>query len=445
MPKDSLVNTKVILVKDGYDGHIQTMDGPVSWFVSICSSFSSLVVVGLAYSYGIIFPNILEEFQEPKSTTAFVGSLAISCTGFLGPVSARLIDRFGCRVMMICGGLTCAVGLLSSSFSPNIYVLFLTYGICFGFGTSFVYMAAFQLIPLYFERHISFATGLASAGPGIGLLLMSPVVQSLLNYFHWRKCFMILAAVSLVPVVLGCSIKRKKKHYEVKTEVTEKENQPSGRCWTTPDVSVLKDSMFMILCATMVIACLGLAIPIVHLAKYAEDLGLPSHLLFWLYFTQGITNSVSRVSIGKLCDSGRILPVHIFQAGILLFGINDLLLPLCTSFELLICYCCIYGISEGMFVISMICIVLRLFPGEGFGWYICFVSVSFLIGPVLGGLIADIGGSYHPAFVTVGVLSFISFFLPFLLKCVKTSNRKQVDMSCEKEGDIVVYEKVTVL
>lgn len=202
-------------------------------------------------------------------STAFVGSLAMSLTGILSPVSSKLTDRFGCRVVMICGGLIGAVGLLASSFSPSIYVLFLAYGICFGFGSSCVYMAAYQLIPFYFERHISVAMGLASAGPGIGLLLISPVVQTLLDYFDWRKTFMILAAVNLTSCVLGCSIKRKKapKEMAIKKEVVQEENKPSSRCCSAPDISILKNTVFMLLSVTMSIACLGLAIPSVHLVS----------------------------------------------------------------------------------------------------------------------------------------------------------------------------------
>jgi hypothetical protein len=33
----------------------------------------------------------------------------------------------------------------------------------------------------------------------------------------------------------------------------------------------------------------------------------------------------------------------------------------------------------------MHCTVLTLFPGEGFGWYMFFLSISYLIGPVLAG------------------------------------------------------------
>lgn len=70
MAKETLVSTKVLVKYDEVsDEGSQTMDGLVSWFVSICSSLSSLIVVGIIYSYGIFFPLILEEFQEAKATT----------------------------------------------------------------------------------------------------------------------------------------------------------------------------------------------------------------------------------------------------------------------------------------------------------------------------------------------------------------------------------------
>jgi MFS family permease len=201
---------------------------------------------------------------------ALVGSLSLASMGLFSPVSARLIDRYGCRVMMICGGLTCAVALFASSFSPNIYVLFVVYGLGFGFGASFIYISAFQIIPLYFERHRSFATAISSIGPGVGLLLMSPIIQTLLENFDWRKALMILAAANLAPCILGNSIKRKSKPSLQSKQDSTKKEKPIGCCKCsslTYNSALFKNQVFVLLCTSMTISCLALAIPAVHLVS----------------------------------------------------------------------------------------------------------------------------------------------------------------------------------
>ncbi|KAK3728501.1 hypothetical protein QZH41_002364 [Actinostola sp. cb2023] len=104
------------------------LDVKVSWFVCVCSTLANIIIIGCPYTYGILFPKILREFQSGKAKTAMVPSLAIALSACLCPVSAKLCNRFGCRVVIVCSGLTCALGLLASSFAPNIYVLYFTYG-----------------------------------------------------------------------------------------------------------------------------------------------------------------------------------------------------------------------------------------------------------------------------------------------------------------------------
>jgi MFS family permease len=104
-----------------------------------------------------------------------------------------------------------------------------------------------------------------------------------------------------------------------------------------------------------------------------------------MYFTTGIASVVSRILTGKLCDTGWIARIHIFQIGAVLFGIADCLLPMVTSFKYLIVYSVTYGICEGMIMTSMNCIILSSFPGMGFGWYYLSVGFGCFIGPVAAG------------------------------------------------------------
>jgi hypothetical protein len=104
-----------------------------------------------------------------------------------------------------------------------------------------------------------------------------------------------------------------------------------------------------------------------------------------MYFTIGIASVVSRILTGKLCDTGWIAHIYIFQIGAVLFGIADFLLPMVTSFKYFIVYSVTYGICEGMITTSMHCIMLSSFPGTAFGWYFLSIGFGCFIGPVAAG------------------------------------------------------------
>jgi len=214
--------------------------------------------------------NVLFNFNS----TALVASIAMAFWTFLCPVSAKLCNRFGCRVVMVCSGLTCALGLLASSFAPNLYVLYFTYGFVFAFGSSMVYITGFQIVPLYFDKHRSVATAMVSVGPGAGVLLMSPVTQTLLEHLDWRKTLMVLAAINVVPSILGCSITRRN-NISPRPLMTEDQRSRSReaivkercRCLRSLDFSLFKDPMFMILAVSFAICVFGYSLPYVHLVS----------------------------------------------------------------------------------------------------------------------------------------------------------------------------------
>ena len=54
---------------------------------------------------------------------------SLSPTGFL---YAALVMRLGCRFTTIIGGLLAALGYALSAFAPNIYTLYVTYGVIAG-------------------------------------------------------------------------------------------------------------------------------------------------------------------------------------------------------------------------------------------------------------------------------------------------------------------------
>ena len=130
------------------------------------------------------------------SSAAYVGSLCMSVSCLLGPVASSLCDRYGCRATTISGGITCVIGLLMTSQAPSIYCMYLTFSVIVGFGICCVYTASFVIVPRYFLKRRSLATGAITCGPAGGLLVMGPFLQFLLDTLQWRKAFIAMAGLA---------------------------------------------------------------------------------------------------------------------------------------------------------------------------------------------------------------------------------------------------------
>lgn len=71
---------------------------------------------------------------------SFVGTILEVCVNLMGPLSQIIASRFGSKVVLIIGTILATLGLELASFSTEIWHLYLTQGVMFGAGASFLYV-----------------------------------------------------------------------------------------------------------------------------------------------------------------------------------------------------------------------------------------------------------------------------------------------------------------
>ena len=59
---------------EGADGPVAP-DGGYGWVVMVASFFSSVIVDGVCFAFGIFYLEFLDTFQEDRSKTAWIGSV----------------------------------------------------------------------------------------------------------------------------------------------------------------------------------------------------------------------------------------------------------------------------------------------------------------------------------------------------------------------------------
>ena len=59
-------------------------DGGWGWIVVLASFLCNVIVDGIIFSFGVLFPKILREFNTSKGTTAWIGSLQAGCYLVIG-------------------------------------------------------------------------------------------------------------------------------------------------------------------------------------------------------------------------------------------------------------------------------------------------------------------------------------------------------------------------
>lgn len=134
----------------------------------------------------------LIQLHVPFSFSAWIGSLSISLCFFSGPFASSLINRFGCRAVSIAGCLTCALSFTIASFANNLIILYVTFGVI-GAGASCTFVSSLEIVRKCFDKRKSIAIGIASTGQGLGTMILSQVLQSLVTALGWRNALRIVA------------------------------------------------------------------------------------------------------------------------------------------------------------------------------------------------------------------------------------------------------------
>ncbi|KAJ7379468.1 hypothetical protein OS493_015251 [Desmophyllum pertusum] len=157
-----------------------------SWLVCAGSLISVVIVAGIAYSFGLMLPPLMENFEATRQETAWVGAMYTGCGYLLSPLGSYINHRFSYRFTAILGSLSGMIGFFLASFSSELWMMYLTFGFLSGFGHVMIFNASYLVLLQYFVKWRSLAVGIAASGPAIGILAMTRVSEALLTTFGWQ-------------------------------------------------------------------------------------------------------------------------------------------------------------------------------------------------------------------------------------------------------------------
>jgi len=389
----------------------------------------------------------MDYFNESRETTAWVGSVAIALMFFTGHLSTALITRFGCRITTLIGGAFCVVSLIASSFVENMFVLFFTYSLLFGVGSSCTFSAGLVVISQFFKKRQSLATGILTVGRGGGVLVMGPTLEALVRATGWQTTYRIMAGVAFVLCSLAITFdpnvekdeeitKSKETDEEEEARRQEKDATIVTKMKTLFDFSVWKEPRVIAFILGACVVKFGHLVPQIHLIRYSQEMGISSEKGSKLFIYYGLCSTIGRLLGGIVCNHRRVNPFFVFQAAEFVAGLSTILVTLATSYAPLVIYIIIYGLADGFFFNSLCVLLLVASPlkiAAVIGWEMTLVSFFLASGPPLAGLLADRLGSYVIPFQVAGGITMVGSFIPFMLLCYKQPKRATFIVT-EEEG-----------
>uniref|UniRef100_A0A8C1C5P8 Solute carrier family 16 member 3b n=1 Tax=Cyprinus carpio carpio TaxID=630221 RepID=A0A8C1C5P8_CYPCA len=392
-------------VVDTGDSGVKAPDGGWGWAVL----FGCFVITGFSYAFpkavSVFFKELIREFGVGYSDTAWISSILLAII-FCGPICSILVNRFGCRPVMMVGGLFASLGMILASFSTSIIHIYLSTGVITGLGLALNFQPSLIMLNRYFSEKRPLANGLAAAGSPVALCCLSPLGQVLQYKYGWRGGFLILGGILLNCCACGAlmrPLKAPKKTSEV--DEKEKKSKPKPKLL---DFSVFKDCGFLIYTVAAAIMVLGLFVPPVFVVSYAKELGNEDTKSALLLTILGFIDIFARPTCGIIAGLKWVRPrcVYLFSFAMIFNGTTDLIGSMAKDYPSLVVFCIFFGISYGMVGALQFEVLMAIVGTEKFssaiGLVLLVEAIAVLVGPPGAGRILDATKNYMFVFLLAG-------------------------------------------
>lgn len=380
------------------------------WVIAVACLLGSVVVFGTTYSFGVFFEAMLGAFEASRATLSLVFGVHTFVLYVGATVAGGLVDRYGPRRMLLAGGAVLVCGLAATSRVRTFGGLVAVYGVVVSLGLSVLYVVAYATVPRWFGRRRGTANGLATAGLGVGLVVVSPAAAALIDAVGWRGAYVALAGgIALLVGVVALLFADRPEDVGADPSPEFPSAASDGRRDRGVDAdalrAVVRTPSFLLVFVGWVFVYGVLYVVINHLVLHVTDVGLPRSVGVTAIAVLGVATTLARLGLGTLSD--RIGRVRLFVACSTLMALSTLALGgLGTPVPIFVAVAT-FGVGYGGNGALLSPLVADLFGGERLNTLYGALSIAFAISglaaPPLAGVAVERLGSYAPVFAAFGV------------------------------------------
>ncbi|XP_072023975.1 monocarboxylate transporter 12-like isoform X2 [Amphiura filiformis] len=347
------------------------------------------------------------------------------------PVWAALTHHVSYRGLVVSGGAITSIGLIGASLSQTSVHL----GCCMAIlslGSGLPLVAKIVAVKDFFEKKFAMANGIAFTGGAIGMTVLAPIIEVLINTYGWRGAMLIFASMNFNMCIGGAlMIQHERSHISAKQD-KQKEHNTSGSPSQRIDkiLGLLKDFtnnlgfsvlynhriLFTYLTA-MMIHELVLCGWVLFLVSYTITVGYTAQVASFLSALGGGGALLGRLVAGPFIDKGFISGHMAF----IIFLVGGAVMMFCYPFVDAYWLLSLVSLMSGFFLGSTSPIYVVLLKEilrndeSGFsgsmGLQYMFRSVGMLAGGPLTGWLYDISGNFYFSFMTLAGLEAIGALL----------------------------------
>ena len=373
---------------------------------------------GLGDSFTVFLKPIAESFSWDRAEVVSVYSLTWLAGGLMAPLVGRLFDRSGPRLTYSLGLLLLGGSFLVASRAQALWQFQLSTGLCVGIGIALIGNVPNSiLLGRWFGPRLPTAMAILYSATGVGILVLLPASQVLIDRIGWRDAYQwfgIVALCLLAPLLLmpWRMFATGSPHVAQKADTGFVDNG-----WTLK--SAILHHTFWALFSTFFFTAVAMYAITAQIVAYLIDAGFPPLQAATAWGFSGVVLLFGMLGISTLDGIIGRRPSVLFSYGVSIVGIVLLwLLQYYPNYWLLTGFVISFGSMIGSRGPLITATALNIFRGERVGTIYGAISIGSGFGSGLGswagGLIHDWTHSYNALFV-FALINLVLGLIPFLV------------------------------
>ncbi|XP_046557850.1 monocarboxylate transporter 12-like isoform X2 [Haliotis rubra] len=334
---------QIAIAKTGVDVNdaLKAPDGGWGWVCVAGRFFVVALVLGLITGFGIVYVEMIDYFDTTRVETAWMSSLHSATYCITGLVGGGLIDRFGCQTLTVTASLLTSAGFIISMFSPNIVMLCVVYGVLTGTGVSLMYATSTVIVLQYFDKRRGLAMSISSLGEGVGMLVLPPLTNLLIETYSWRGAFLVTAGITLNAAVFGLLFVpppylRKVSQNNIQTKSVMQSFK-----------QLLKKKLFFVFALSSLLVHVGYTVPLINLIDLVDLKGIDRSQSAMLVPAMGIATIFSLVLFGWVSDLRKVNRTGLHAGTIAVMAATVFVVPSLDSIVAFFLFAAVYGVFMG--------------------------------------------------------------------------------------------------
>lgn len=368
------------------------------------------------------------------------GDLALSMSvgailaAIVSPLVGAYVDKYGANRIMAMSAFLSGGCLILCGYIHELWHAFLIFSLLTVFRTGFVYIPVMVMVSNWFSSKRGRAMGIATAGQGLGGIILSPLSTYLISNIGWRISWGVIGLLTWAIMIPPALLITRQKPEDMGlfadgdastngnvslTAMDTREITPEYKKWALKDI--LRMPAFWFIAVMHSLYLFGHHSLFQHGYSLFTDRGIPPMTAGTMIGILGLFSLSGKVVLGYLSD--RISVRYIMIIALIVAGISISLLFRADIIWISWLFIVFWGFWECGVIALQPLLVSSFFDrrtiGKMLGIFSIFSVIPQLIGAPYTGYIFDITGNYNAALFTFVIFYFMSAVLVFLARLPK--------------------------